>query len=54
MIEKLTIEIAWLMPRRLVYWCAIRLGAHATTGKYSNTVTPDLLFMDGLRRWDTE
>jgi hypothetical protein len=44
-------RLAWLMPRSLVYWCAIRLGAHATQGKYSDQVVPELLFMDALKRW---
>jgi len=51
MIESLTIKLAWLMPRRLVYWCAIRLGAHATTGAHREQVVPDLKFMDALQRW---
>jgi len=51
MIESLTIKLAWLMPRRLVYWCAIRLGAHATTGAHRDQVVPDLKFMDALQRW---
>lgn len=38
-------------PRRLVYWCAIVLGANATQGEYSSQVVPDLLFMDALKRW---
>jgi hypothetical protein len=44
-------RLAWLMPRSLVYWCAIRLGAHATQGQYSDQVVPELLFMDALKRW---
>jgi len=52
MIEKLTIKIAWLVPRRLAYWCAIRVGAHATKGKWGAEETPALLFSDVLRRWE--
>ena len=52
MIEKLVIKLAWLMPRRLAYWCAIRVGAHATQGQWGNQAVPDLLFMDALKRWD--
>lgn len=52
MIEKLIIAIAWRLPRRLAYWCAIRVGAHATQGKYGDQVVPDLKFMDALQRWD--
>ena len=49
--EKVAMWLVWQLPRRLVYWCAIRLVAHATTGDYSNTVVPDLSAMDAIRRW---
>jgi hypothetical protein len=31
MLEKLWIWLAWSVPRPLAYWCAIRVGVHATT-----------------------
>lgn len=40
------------LPRNLVYWCAIRLMAHATQGRYSTQVVPDLSAMDALKRWE--
>jgi len=43
--------LAYWLPRRLVYFCAIRLMAAATTGRYSTQVVPDLLALDALRRW---
>ena len=51
MTEKLWMWLAFMMPRPLTYWCAIRLGAHATQGAYSGQVVPDLMFMDALKRW---
>lgn len=45
-------KLAWMMPRRLVKWAAVRLMAHATTGKYSSVITPELLAVDALARWD--
>lgn len=50
-IEKAVMAIAWRLPRRLVYWCAIRLGAHATQGEYGHQIVPELKFMDALERW---
>lgn len=44
-------RIAWLLPKRIVMRCAIRIGANATTGEYGNQVVPDLLFMDAMKRW---
>lgn len=49
--DKLQMKAAWMMPRWLVYWCSIRLMAHATTGKYGNQVVGELTAMDALDRW---
>ena len=49
--EKLTIWLAWKLPRTLVYWCAIRLMAHATQGKHSGQPVPELTGIEALRRW---
>lgn len=49
--EKFWLKLTWLMPRKLVYWCAIRLGANATQGEYSNQIVPELNFMDAIKRW---
>jgi hypothetical protein len=35
-------------------WCAIRVMAHATQGRWSNQVVPDLLAMDALDRWNAK
>lgn len=50
--ERLKLAIAWRLPRWLVYWATIRLGAEATTGRYGDTVVPELRFMEALKRWD--
>lgn len=49
--EKIWIWIAWLLPRPLVYWCSLRLGAHATTGTHGQTIVPNLTFVDAIKRW---
>lgn len=46
--------IVWRLPERLVMWAYIRVGAHATTGQYGNTVVPELTMMDALDRWPTK
>jgi hypothetical protein len=51
MIEKLTMKAAWMLPKRLAYWCAIRVIAHATQGEYGHQIVPDLTAMDALKRW---
>ena len=49
--EKAIMKIVWSLPKKIIYWAAIRLMAHATTGKYGHTVAPELGAMDALRRW---
>lgn len=44
-------RVAWVLPRRLVYWCAIRVGCNATQDEHSGQIVPDLLFMDAIKRW---
>lgn len=49
---KFSMWLAWQLPRCVVYWCAVRLGAAATTGAHSSQVVPELSFMDALQRWE--
>lgn len=51
--EKFWQWIAWRLPRPLAMWCAVRVGAHATQGKWETQVVPELRFMDALKRWET-
>jgi hypothetical protein len=50
-VDKFWLFIAWHLPKELVKWCAVRLGAFASTGKYGNTNVPEMTFMDALKRW---
>lgn len=49
--KKIMLQLVWLLPKSVVYWCAIRLIANATTGKHSNQIVPELSAMDALKRW---
>ncbi len=51
--EKVLMWIVWRLPKKIVMWCAVRVGAHATTGKYERQIVPELNFMDALKRWET-
>lgn len=51
MIDNFLTWLAWRLPRRLVYWCAIRLFVNATTGEHSDQIVGDLLVLDALKRW---
>lgn len=50
--ERLLTWAAWKLPRGLVKWCYVRVVAHATTGRYGDTVLPELTVTDALNRWD--
>ena len=47
-------RIAWRLPNRLVMWCYMRVGAHATTGKYSSTNVVDLSMMEAIDRFSKD
>ena len=49
--EALARKAAWLLPRKIVYWCAIRVWAHATTGPYGNTEAPAVTCSTAIERW---
>lgn len=49
--DKILMWIAWHLPKRLVYWCAVRLGSYASVGKYNRQIVPELRFMEALERW---
>lgn len=49
--QTILMKLAWLMPKSLAYWCAIRVFVSATNGKYSNEEVPALRCSDALQRW---
>lgn len=50
--EKMWFWLAWRLPKKLVYFAAIRLVAFATQGEYGNTIVPELPAMEAVRRWE--
>lgn len=50
--ERFWTKLAWMVPRKLAYWCAIRVISNATVGEYENQVVPELSAIDALKRWD--
>ena len=48
--ERLWRLAAWPAPEPLVYWGAMRVAAHATTGKYSKTKAPRLTLRKAIGR----
>jgi len=52
--EKTLMWVAWKMPRKITYWCAVRVMAAATKGEYETQIVPELLAIDTLSRWRKE
>ena len=50
--NKLCLWVARLLPNRIVYWCAMRVNAHATTGEYSTQIVPELTAFEAIERWE--
>ena len=50
-LQHLPYWVAGKLPRWLVYHCALRMIAHATTGKYGATLVSELSAMEALDRW---
>ncbi len=49
--EAFIIWLAWRLPRRLIYWCAIRVAAEGSV-ENPQTAMPELTAMDALHSWD--
>ena len=49
--ERVVVAVAWAMPRKVAYWCAIRVGVHGASGPWEGQVVPELTVADALKRW---
>jgi hypothetical protein len=50
-LEDRVFDLAWLLPRRLVEACFVRIFAHSTTGEWSK-LPSDITCFEAMRRWD--
>lgn len=51
LVEKICISLAWKLPKKLVYWCGVRMGAYITTGQFGSCSIEDFTIPEMLRRW---
>ena len=51
MVERMLRKIAWVLPRRLAYWCAIRVVTAASVNDYHNVAMGDIRATDALACW---
>lgn len=49
--QKIMMWVVDRLPKVIVYLCFIKVVALATTGKYSNTVVPEITAMEALKRY---
>ncbi len=49
--ESFWIKLVGFLPKPLIMWCYVRVANHATTGKYSDTVVPEITMVDVLGRY---
>lgn len=50
--DNILMAFVWKLPRWVIYWSAIRLWAHGTSGKWGNTSPTELTFDVALDRWN--
>lgn len=50
--DRIWLAVARALPRKLAYWCAIRVTAEASSGKYGDTIVPELTAMEAARRFE--
>jgi hypothetical protein len=43
--------ISHLIPKKIIYFSFMHVMAYATTGKYGNTVVPEITGMDAIKRY---
>lgn len=50
-LNKFFMWLAWKLPRRLAYFCAVRVGVNATYGEWEKEVVSEVKMLDALQRW---
>ena len=49
--ETIPMHIAFKLPRKVIYWCYIKVCSEATTGQYGTTYVSELTIMEALKRF---
>jgi len=43
--------VKWFVPKKVIYFSFMTVMCHATTGKYGNTIVPELTGMEAIERY---
>ena len=49
--ERLSMKLAWMLPKNVAYWAFIRVAAHATQGQWGNECPDHVSVMTAMGRW---
>lgn len=52
--DRISMWIAWRLPRRIVKWSYMRVCAHATTGKWEHCTPSGTSIHEGAMRWESD
>ena len=50
--DVIAMSVARHLPKRIIYWAALRVIANATTGKWSKQEAPSLTCVEAMARWE--
>lgn len=46
--------LAKLLPKKLIYFCFMRVMVYSTTGKYKTTIVSELIGMEAIKRYGND
>ena len=51
-LEGMQRKAVWLLPKWVVRWAMVRATLHATNGKWSKEIVPNVTSIEVMKRWD--
>ena len=49
--DQFCFSLAWKLPKRINYWAAVRVFAHATSGRYAGEEVTKINVVEAMKRW---
>jgi hypothetical protein len=50
--DRFCLWLSFKLPRRLAYWCAVRVNSAATVGRWGNEFPDQTSVVTALKRWE--
>ena len=54
LIEKLTMKLAYALPRRLAYWAYVRVHSEATVTTHQDKTPDQVTVFDAMKSWGAQ